>query len=66
MSLVMGYYDRPRDDKERVWSEGWHNGMNNYLWADGHVKAMKPETRSEFPSGLPTYQKNIWYAKKYR
>jgi prepilin-type N-terminal cleavage/methylation domain-containing protein/prepilin-type processing-associated H-X9-DG protein len=66
INQVMGYYDRPRTDDEIAWKEGWHNGMNNYLWCDGHVRTMKPETRTEFPAGTPTYDKNRWYAKKYR
>jgi len=66
MNQVMGYYDRPQNEDEIAWSQGWHNGMNQYLWCDGHVKSMKPETRTQFPQGYPTWDKNIWYAKKYR
>lgn len=27
---------------QKVGLNGWHNGMNNYLYCDGHVKAHKP------------------------
>jgi prepilin-type N-terminal cleavage/methylation domain-containing protein/prepilin-type processing-associated H-X9-DG protein len=67
INQVMGYYDNPASDDEKAWSEGWHNGMNEYLWCDGHVSSMKPEKRSEFSSGFPGWdEKNRWYARKNR
>jgi prepilin-type N-terminal cleavage/methylation domain-containing protein/prepilin-type processing-associated H-X9-DG protein len=66
MNQVMGFWDVPQNANERAWSEGWHNGRNIYLWCDGHVAAMRPETRSDFPTGQPTYLRNNWYAMRYR
>jgi prepilin-type N-terminal cleavage/methylation domain-containing protein/prepilin-type processing-associated H-X9-DG protein len=67
INQVMGYYDKPTNDDERAWSAGWHNGMNEYLWCDGHVSSMRPETKTEFSSGYPGWDdKNRWYARKNR
>ena len=66
LDRVMGYYDKPQNADEKAWSQGWHNGMNEYLWCDGHVTSMKPETRTDFPRGFPNSQRNNWYARKYR
>ncbi|HEY3265599.1 MAG TPA: prepilin-type N-terminal cleavage/methylation domain-containing protein [Armatimonadota bacterium] len=44
-----------------------HGSTDNYLWCDGHVRAMKPETYKEFPYRRPEPTKtNNWYASTYR
>jgi len=40
----------------------WHNGFNNYLFCDGHVKAQRPKP---YP-WVPTPQDNQWYVARYR
>lgn len=67
MDKVMGYKDVPYNDLEKPISRAWHNDRNNYLWCDGHVSSMRPETRTQFPDGHPdSSERNNWYAQKRR
>jgi prepilin-type N-terminal cleavage/methylation domain-containing protein/prepilin-type processing-associated H-X9-DG protein len=66
MTQVNGYYATQAEAPAGYSWGSYHAGQNNYLWADGHVKAMKPETKREFPLGRPTADRNNWYVSKYR
>jgi prepilin-type processing-associated H-X9-DG protein len=43
-------------------STPWHNGQDNYLFCDGHVKSMPV---NPYP-WVPTPTNNLWYVAKYR
>jgi prepilin-type N-terminal cleavage/methylation domain-containing protein/prepilin-type processing-associated H-X9-DG protein len=73
ISAVQGYARTAAEQKE--WSgysygDGWHNGRCDYLWCDGHVTSMQPETAAQFPSpaypGFSSQNKNHWYARLKR
>jgi prepilin-type N-terminal cleavage/methylation domain-containing protein/prepilin-type processing-associated H-X9-DG protein len=67
MRNVAGWYDVPQNPTEKLASKAMHNGMNEYLWCDGHVSSMRPETRTEFGKwGFPTSKKNNWFVRQYR
>ncbi len=68
ITMVQGYYRTAAEAPSGTsFGPGYHNGMNCYLWCDGHVTSMKPETRGEFPDGYPTtVDNNNWYAMKRR
>ena len=38
-----GSWACPRPNGTGIWAPGWHNGMNDVLWADGHVSTMTRE-----------------------
>lgn len=72
MPSVMGYAETTAEAAAHGYSKyafgkGFHNGMVNYLWCDGHVTTMKPETYKENPEGFPkSPAKNYWYARLRR
>lgn len=72
MTAVYGYARTAAEQTDYngySYGVGWHDGRNNYLWCDGHVSAMAPETRADYPTGAPGYSsqgKNHWYALKHR
>lgn len=61
---VKGYDIYPNQRWNNGWlaHEAWHNGMNNYLFCDGHVKRQAP--RKYFWE--PTPQDNQWFVRLWR
>ena len=45
---------------------GWHNGMNNVLWMDGHVTAQKKERIGEPGGGSTGYDLDPWWRRDGR
>ena len=61
---VRGYYPKAI----RYWQDAekpWHGDRNNYLFCDGHVISMAPETYATF-RGPTCPENNLWYASKLR
>jgi prepilin-type N-terminal cleavage/methylation domain-containing protein/prepilin-type processing-associated H-X9-DG protein len=57
---VRGYWRSEQDGFYRA-DRPWHGGQNNYLFVDGHVKSMPPETREP---DRPAHGRNIWHVDK--
>jgi len=53
-------YDRKPDPAKWRSDEPWHGKQNNYLFCDGHVKAMAPEKER------PTPENNLWFVRRWR
>lgn len=54
-------------DKAYAPGPPYHGDKGNYLWCDGHISAMRPETWREFGvDPQPTWDHNNWYAARYR
>lgn len=68
ITMVYGYYRTIQEaPSDTSYGEGFHSGRNCYLWCDGHVATMRPETKVDFPDGYPiSVDKNNWYALKRR
>ena len=72
-SFEKGYMPSPATSLDVYAAEGiitpswtpdvpWHNGFNNYLFCDGHVKAQQPKP---YP-WVPSQHDNQWYVTLYR
>ena len=63
--FVKGYWSSYTAEK-KFWNaaaapdKAYHNGMNNYLFCDGHVKARKPELQGYDITAGTNPQDNIW------
>jgi len=63
--FVKGYWSSYAAEK-KFWNaaaapdKAYHNGMNNYLFCDGHVKARKPELQGYDITAGTNPQDNIW------
>ncbi|MBW3625890.1 MAG: type II secretion system GspH family protein [Armatimonadetes bacterium] len=55
-----GYWRVPRAGYHRA-HEAWHGSQNNYLFVDGHVKAMTPAPREP---DRPKVGRNLWHVNK--
>jgi len=49
-----------------IYPRGWHNGMNNVLWMDGHVTAQKKEKVGEPGGGSTGFDVDPWWRRDGR